>query len=352
MPFPAHQRWSGLLAATALACVVGCGLPGPPLPPSLELPQSVADLTAGRSGNRVLLHWTNPVNNTDGTAIRHPVTAEICRRQASHPQCEVVGSVSAPPGKQQDFADSLPPELLAGKPEVLAYSVRLKNRGGATAGESNIARAASGSATAAISNLQAAYTADGVVLSWNSAANAPAMVRIHRHLLQGPPKAVPDQTLEVESAGDSVLDASAERNARYSYTVQPFVREQMSDAAGAHYLEIAGPALGPVEVTTRDSFPPAPPRGLAAVGGMEQGRPYVDLSWEPNDEPDLAGYKVIRRSANGAAETVTAPPIVSTTFHDSHVAAGGSYSYQVVAIDTSGNQSAPSLPVSETAPQP
>src|SRR5438270_659862 len=70
-------------ASVAAAFVAGCASPGTPLPPSLKLPQPVADLTATRIGNQVVLHWTTPARTTDRLLIAGPVTAEVCRDAAS-----------------------------------------------------------------------------------------------------------------------------------------------------------------------------------------------------------------------------------------------------------------------------
>ena len=53
------------LAAPLIACAAGCASPGPPQPPSLNLPEVVKDLTAERVGDVVQLHWTTPDMTTD-----------------------------------------------------------------------------------------------------------------------------------------------------------------------------------------------------------------------------------------------------------------------------------------------
>ncbi len=50
-----------------LATFAGCGTPGAPLPPSLQLARPVDNLTASRKGNRVQLDWTLQRKNTDRT---------------------------------------------------------------------------------------------------------------------------------------------------------------------------------------------------------------------------------------------------------------------------------------------
>ena len=55
-----------------IAVLSGCGTPGAPQPPSLQLARPVDDLTASRKGNRVELDWTLQRKNTDRTLVRHP----------------------------------------------------------------------------------------------------------------------------------------------------------------------------------------------------------------------------------------------------------------------------------------
>src|SRR5438309_11783271 len=61
-----RRQWLGGLLGAALALpFVACGSPGPPEPPSLELPRVVTDLRATRKGDKVTLVWTVPTNTTD-----------------------------------------------------------------------------------------------------------------------------------------------------------------------------------------------------------------------------------------------------------------------------------------------
>src|ERR1700756_5508900 len=67
------------LCVVALALLAGCGSPGVPLPPSLELARPVSDLRAVRKGNTVYLTWSAPETTTDRHNIRHPGPTEVCR---------------------------------------------------------------------------------------------------------------------------------------------------------------------------------------------------------------------------------------------------------------------------------
>lgn len=106
-------------------------------------------------------------------------------------------------------------------------------------------------------------------------------------------------------------------------------------------------------VTPADTFPPAAPKNLVAVGS-EGG---VSLIWEANSEADLDGYLVLRGQigADGSAPAtlapITAEPLHDTTYRDSATTANTRYVYAVVAVDrtTPRNVSAESNRVEETA---
>ncbi len=102
-------------------------------------------------------------------------------------------------------------------------------------------------------------------------------------------------------------------------------------------------------VTPKDIFPPAAPKGLAVVA-MDGA--VMNLIWDPNAEPDLAGYLVLRGEAPGdTLQPLTPEPINDTKFTDTTVKAGVRYVYAIVAVDkaTPPNRSAPSARIEETA---
>jgi len=112
--------------------------------------------------------------------------------------------------------------------------------------------------------------------------------------------------------------------------------------AGATIESDPGPAACKTLV---DTFPPAPPKALAAIAN--EGA--ISLIWEPNAEKDLAGYIVLRGAAADAKlQPVTPAPVQETVFRDP-AASGVTYTYAVVAVDKAGNTSAPSARVTETA---
>ncbi|HEY6414159.1 MAG TPA: hypothetical protein VIX42_10755, partial [Edaphobacter sp.] len=58
------------------------------------------------------------------------------------------------------------------------------------------------------------------------------------------------------------------------------------------------------------------------------------------------------RSPLGSFQRLTQTPVTGPAFHDASAVAGHHYAYRVTAVDATGNESPPSAPVLETAPEP
>ncbi len=367
VPWPvAASGWLVLLA--------GCGLAANPQPPTLWLPEPVKDLTAMRVGEEVHLHWSMPRDSTDKLRLKGPQRAHICwisgapagpGKSAPHfddKDCKAAGDAEFPPDKPADFPAKLPPELSSGSPRILRYFVELQNHAGKTAGPSNPALVATGTAPPAMESLRAEARPEGVLLHWAPASRQPALVlRIHRTLVAKPgaPKSgqsngapLPEQqTLEVEldktDAGEA-LDREAALDHVWRYTAERVLRVQIDGRS----LEIGGVPSESVTLDAKDVFPPAVPAGLTAVPD-EQAR-AIDLSWTPDTESDLAGYIVFRRdvkAGTGPERISPKAPVVPPSFEDPHIEPGHRYAYSVSAIDQNGNESARSGEVEEELPQ-
>ena len=350
---------AGLSLALLLA---GCGTPGAPQPPSLNLPDAVGDLSAIRAGNRVALTWTMPKRNTDRTMIRDEVPVRVCRRESEAAPCEPAGpDQMTGPGATGSFTDELPAALATGVPRALSYFVELRNGKGRSAGLSNAAVVLAGAAPASIEGLKAEVRKQGVVLSWAAnGENTP--VRLERKLLtaapsteHGPLAPVPEaekQSLLVDRAEQGrSIDKTARFGETYEYRAQRVARVEVNEKI----LELDGAFSSPIQVDVKDVFPPAVPAALVAVAsaGVSNGTPTVDLSWQPDADPDVAGYVVYRREEHGEWQRVSGgASIIEPAFHDAQVQAGHTYQYAVSSVDKGGHESERSPAAQETVPQP
>ena len=357
-----RKGWAALVVVLCL-WLSGCGTPGAPQPPSLNLADPVANLAATRTGNQVLLTWTMPKRNTDRTAVKAGVTARICRREGSGPCAAVASDALVTPAKPASYTETLPNALASGEPRPVSYFVELVNKRGRSAGLSNAATVLAGAAPGAIDGLKAELRKQGVVLSWTPDGEK-TPVRLVRKLLTAPPdKAgqkgplapVPEpisQTMLVEAGTEQgrAIDETARLSETYEYRAQRVARIEIDGKT----LELAGELSAPVDVDVKDVFPPAVPTGLSAVASAGAGGSglSIDLSWEPDTEAELAGYIVYRREGGEWQRVSPATPAIAPAFHDAHVEPGHSYRYAVSAVSKSGHESARSAEAEETVPQP
>jgi hypothetical protein len=375
LPAPLFDATIAALAATA--ALAGCGMPGAPLPPSLNLSVPVNDLSAVRTGSQVTLTWTMPAKTTDKVLLKGEITVRVCRNESAATRCSISTTLQLAAKADASFTDTLPSQLAAGPPRALNYFVELVNRKGRSAGLSNSAAILAGEAPPAIENLTAQMRKDGVLLHWASAPNdsSPAAIRLVRRLLTPPakksnqgPLAQPtepiEQTLLVEPAPptDHALDNNIHFGETYEYRAQRVARVTV----GGSTLELAGPLSPPVRIGAINAFPPSAPKGLAAVAtaGENNSGPAIDLSWLPGAESDLAGYVIYRRelgapndrpsslgSETSAWQRISpAQPVVGPGYHDPNVQPGHTYSYAVTAIDQDGLESTRSAEASDTVP--
>jgi hypothetical protein len=357
-----------VLATIFVALLTGCGTPGTPLPPSLNLPDPVTDLSALRTGSQVSLTWTMPRRNTDKLPLKANLAVSICRREEAGSgivDCVSVGELQLAPGLDGSFTETLPAKLAIGSPRPLNYYVELKNHKGRSAGLSNAATVLAGQGPAPVTALAAEVRKAGIVLRW-APGNSGDTVRLRRTLLTpsaakpptGPLPQAPEpieQNLIVEvkspAAGPQVLDKNITFGNTYEYRAQRLIRETVKGET----IELDGELSAPIRVEAADVFPPAVPVGLAAVAtaldtasGLQAA---VDLSWQPNTDADLAGYKVYRREDATPWERISGDqPVAGPAFHDTHVVPGHTYRYGVSAVDKGGRESGRSEEAHEAVP--
>jgi len=350
-----------------MAWCCGCGTPGAPQLPSLNLAVPVDDLTASRRGNKVDLEWTLPRKNTDHTNIkRNPVT-RICRREGTTlmATCDTVADVQPPTPRvpQQEkggpapglvrihYVDVLPPQLgLANPAGFVTYAVEEINGRGRSAGISNQVTVPVVPVIAAPEKISAEVSADGVHVSWSGPAppQPPAGVTYRYRIMRRPVGAPAYIVLDdVEpSATGSYRDKTFAWEQHYEYRITTLGEVNADGRAGA----VEGEDSPTVEVFTRDIYPPAQPAGLQAVFSSVGQKPFIDLTWAPNLESDLAGYNVFRWTQGEAPRKLNQQLIATPSYRDEAIEAGKQYFYAVSAVDLRGNESARSAPASETAP--
>jgi hypothetical protein len=88
---------------------------------------------------------------------------------------------------------------------------------------------------------------------------------------------------------------------------------------------------------------PRTPTGLTASPGVHT----IELSWEANEEDDLAGYNLYRSTTSGGGyEKVNTSPITDITYQDDDITTGVPYYYVLSAVDVASLESGASPEVS------
>ncbi len=344
-------HWSFVIAA-ALGLALGplaCGRKGPPVLPRVAAPEPVANLGAVPQANTIILSWSRPARNEDGSPMRAIPDFGLFRRVSPVPpagapaadgarglegfvllatvrgeapeNARVEGSVYA-------FRDD---ENGRGLAYGQRYEYRLvaRDRRGYQSLPSNVVRVDLLIAPNAPADLSATAGEGRVDLAWAAPTTRVdgtplGPVRGYNIYRSEQAGVFPEAPVNPQPVAEPrFADGGLANDRTYFYVVRAV------EGDGPPWRESGNSNLA--AATPRDITPPAPPRGLQGAAS----RAEVSLIWDPNDEPDLRGYHLYRSEVPGTAyRRITAEAIRATTFVDRAVARGTTYHYVITAVDT------------------
>lgn len=375
----ANSRFNFRISIFALLLLAGCGAPGEPTPPSPPIPVAISDLAAQQAGDAVQLTFTLPAKTVSGERLADTPAIEILRgtlKPDGSPDAKSFRTVETVPGalvesyrsaeKVQITNRVSPDDLRAYPGGTIAYRVRTRASRKRASADSNTVIVRIHPVPERIATVHADVTEPTIVLSWDAPTRTSAgdplppisEYRIYRGEIDpasanaaatDPSQAKWKSPLAflASSSSNSYRDTAFDFGKTYLYTVRTVI------PADGNPVESSDSS--PVIVTPRDIFPPAVPQGLqaAVIVGSPTNPSEVDLSWSMNTETDLAGYRVYRSEQQGTpGQLVTPDLLLSPAYRDTSVQSGHQYWYQVTAVDRSGNESAPSVPVAAEVAQP
>ena len=331
---PIARRFAPLGCLAALA-LLSCGSIGEPLPPLLHIPERAEGLTARQTTAGIVLEWTPPVRTAEAMPLRDALRFAIHRLALSRPdeivsaerferESREVGSLEgrepghAAAGDRLRFTVDLPQPA----EKSFAYGVRAEGRRGRSLGFSNLAVIEVVEGPGEPGRLTLTPSPEGILVEWAAAEHATSY-----RVLRGSDPA--EELTEIGTAdGTQFLDTQFAWDQRYVYRVRS-LRRSFTGAA-------EGPLSLNAEVVAEDVFPPAPPRELRAVPTESS----VELSWQPNTERDLAGYRVYRaRGTAASTEVESDEALTAPRYSDGAVERGATYRYAITAVDRKGNES-------------
>lgn len=286
---------------------------GDPLPPALNIPTRVTDLSAVERGSKIIVQFSLPARSTEGLLLKKTGRAELRVANGGEKLFEL-------PVDRPAVRYEFPAAGWIGKDVTLA--VRVMGANGRDAGWSNIVAMSVIAPLGTPAALAAKAVPAGVLLTWQGAG---ARFRIFRRMEREP-------ELLTTTDRHEFVDTTSEYGKTYFYSAQAVDKAES---------EISRE----VQITPVDRFPPAVPAGLTAVASAAS----IELLWERNAEADLAGYRVYRSSGDSPYERISETQ-ESPNYSDRKVESGKQYRYAVSSVDKSGNESERSLPVEATVP--
>jgi hypothetical protein len=320
---PRRPALLGLLVLAA-GLLTSCGYVGSPLPPSLQIPQAVHDLTATQRGNKIILHFSLPKTTDDGLLIKDfdAVEAEIGPDAKPFDIDKWYPAVKATPidVAGEDQTSTITKELdatpWAGKD--IAIAVRSSARKGRFSLFSNFARLSVIEPLDA-PKIEVKATGKGYVIAWT-----PQRTGLKWRIMRRIPGAQNDPIEIGTTEAPPFVDGSSKFDVPYEYTVVAM------EASGAQASESA--PSEPVAVNEHDRFPPEVPGSITALAGAGT----VEVTWERSPDADLKGYILYRSTGDGPFEKV-GELMTTPAYSDHDVQSGKRYRYAVAAIDETGN---------------
>jgi hypothetical protein len=309
--------------------IAGCGYEGSPLPPLANVPGRITGLASTQRGARLLVQFTPPSLTTEGLPIKPPFDLEVRIGPGTEPVDEAAWSAGAtklPRGTVANGVASYETPVTEWTGKEVIVGVRAFGSNGKSSGWTF-------GATFIVpvpltpSALHADNTEQGIRLNWIGPESA---FRVLRRTGSDPLQPLADVSRPPWT------DTSTQFGQQYTYAVRALVKLPEGSTAGH---EAESELSQEVSFTSKDEFPPSTPSGLRAAAAPHS----IELSWNNNNEADLAGYRVYRGVAGGPMQQVA--EIEVPAYSDSNVEPDKMYRYAVSAFDRAGNESTQTAPV-------
>lgn len=330
-----------LLFLLMLLGLWGCGKKAPPLAPESRVPAPVSDLRVWAKEGGVFLGWSLPTRNIDRSRIEDLLGFKVFRlarplNSSPCPEC---------PAKFESVAEidvEYPREAQVERGRVLwrdravfpqheyIYFVLAYNSSRLSSTESNRERILWGEPPAAPEKVKVKSEDRALELTW-----VPSL-----RLLDG--------SNMVDLVGFNIYRRTEkERFGFYSLNRDPIPEHQYLDAGlengQLYYYEVRavrnfrgtlveGPGSAPVVGRPEKHTPPSIPTGLVAV----TQKAGVELRWDWNPEPDIAGYDLYRKEKGEADFTKINSRLITENYYLDELADPQKYYlYRLKAVDTS-----------------
>jgi len=358
-----------IIISSLLFFNTSCGKKGPIYPPLISFPQKIKEFNAIQIGDKILLKWVNPSVYTDGSPMEEIDVVEIwLAKEEREPGAEskhfkqvkisevkflekakLVATIAGKElsqyrAKEEEgsasfqYFFSLEDEDFSSKKYV--FGLRIGDKKNRKSAFSKFLALEPIILPSPPRSVEASVHMDRVEIKWdppqtNFNGSSPASIKgynVYRMEKNGSPRLLNSELLK-----DSTYE---DKNFVFGKKYYYFVRASGTEAPP--YFQSSNSEI--IEVFAEDTFPPDRPQGLVLI----RGETFISLSWDMNEEKDLAGYRVWRKEeGEGEFRLLTPEPILENTFTDSEVEKNKKYIYSITALDQNGNESERSKTVSE-----
>ncbi len=356
-----------------------CGKKGDLLPPLVRLPQTAKEVQITQKSDRIILSWKNPTAYEDGSplseiekieiwVLKEDKAANVEAKKTDKEDEKQDVEKAAPELKKEDFdqkaslhltieKDRIPEYMDSGDSSMremrygyklspkdlglkkFTFGIRVKDRKRFSA-FSDLVSLEPLVLSLPPEEVTASVFQDRIEVKWrkpsfNVDKSSPSNLKgfnVYRIEGEEEPRRLNEALVRKELYNDKEF--------AFGQTYRYFVRASATESSP--YLESENSME--VEVLAKDTFAPAPPKGLISVVG--QG--FISLSWDANPEDDLDGYRVWRQEEEQKEYIpITRVIIKENAYIDRAVRRGRKYDYCVTSVDRAGNESQKSKIISE-----
>ena len=342
-------------------CLAGCARIADPKPPERRVPETVRDLEARQIGEEIVLTFSIPERNTDGSPARTIRSLEIFRitekAEAGSPASLTSLSEEIFLGRSAHVF-SIPaahfPEYAREKVFVIRdappkapgeniHSLRFRyaavfvNEKNQAAGLGRQAVVQPVVLPPAPEGLTAVVTENEIRVTWtpapentDAARTLPIAYNIYRSEKPDEFPAAPVNDAPLPLAEYADRDFQFDKNYYYAVRVVAVLNFQAESGLSEVLM-----------VEARDTFPPAPPESFTVVA--ENGK--ITLFWTPSPSLDVAGYRIFRknrtedRAGAESCQVLRTELITGISHRDESAEPDGDYIYEIQAVDEKGNSS-------------
>ncbi|MGB9736015.1 MAG: fibronectin type III domain-containing protein [bacterium] len=318
-----------------------CGLKAPPVPYPLAKPVAITNLTAIARYDSIMLLWSVPLKNTDGSNLKDIKGFNVIR--AGIP-ITMIGTGEKEIYKQWRYDYKPKEQYMTIYDKEIHYGFRYTylvftiTQNDIVSEPSNQVIVYWDKPFMPPTDVRGEPGSHFVELTWEkptkyidgTGIDKTVYFNIYRSTKMDNFPLFPINPILI--SGTTYIDGDLKNNEPYFYEIT-----SVSDVDGT---PVESMPSSEIMVMPVDLVSPARPYGLSAAP-LANG---VALSWEPNTESDILGYYVYRKSNNDKTfKLLNAQPVSGTTYIDK-TAHNGYNIYYVTAVDnsTQHNESAPS----------